>query len=204
MSSTIFSVDAFRAVLANADQIQNPHPVYGHFHGPWVNPNGLHWYPPSMGADKQRWETKYPNRRWEEHWRPPVSNEANDEAPDSIVISCLNGRICQAVVDDMGTMCGATFKSNPGLRRHLRVQHRGICRSASTASASGAHLAAARSAWMLCVVTGGWRNANFAQEPRIPTADIAEMCTALERMTAKHPSLAQEFGGTVFHRRVRR
>jgi hypothetical protein len=79
---------------------------------------------------------------------------------------------------------------------------------------------------MLYVVTGGWRNANFAQEPRcvnshryldknmldtltyaycsIPTADIAEMCTALERMTAKDPSLAQEFGGTVFHRRVRR
>lgn len=75
---------------------------------------------------------------------------------------------------------------------------------------------------MLYVVTGGWRNANFAQEPRcvkpircalyvanicvcsLPTADIAEMCTALERITAKDPSLAQEFGGTVFHRRVRR
>jgi hypothetical protein len=22
-----------------------------------------------MNADKQRWETTYPNRRWEEHWR---------------------------------------------------------------------------------------------------------------------------------------
>jgi hypothetical protein len=33
MSLTIFSVDAFRAVLANADRIKNPHSVYGHFHG---------------------------------------------------------------------------------------------------------------------------------------------------------------------------
>lgn len=62
-----------------------------------------------MDADKQPWETTYPNRRWEERWSivswrgwrierdadyridPMISQGANDEAPDSIKISCLNG-----------------------------------------------------------------------------------------------------------------
>lgn len=33
MLSTILSVDTFRAVLANVDEIKNPHPIHGHFHG---------------------------------------------------------------------------------------------------------------------------------------------------------------------------
>lgn len=198
--SAVFSAEAFRRVLANRDKIKNPHATYGYFHGPWENPNGLNWYPPSLEDRRVQWSILHENKHWEDHWHPLLTHEQNDEAPQTIEISSINGDFCQATVDELGTMCGVRFQAQSALRRHIRQYHRGLISYRDSAPASAAHKSAAKNAWMLYVVTGGWRDAAFATEPGLPSGDIGEMCTALEKMTRDDPALAEEFGSVTFHR----
>ncbi|KAF1347545.1 hypothetical protein BDV97DRAFT_370460 [Delphinella strobiligena] len=161
--------------IANAS---NPS-LFGYHHGPVANPNEG-WLPTRQRVAQQN-GTK----------PPPItaadSAEAQPHPP--LLLSTVNGLVCDIIIAEGDIMCGTQFSSQPALqnRRHIRDKHPGCILPPTRQNLSTLELA--RGEWAL----------------RTGPKDglLYQYATMMERVAKKDPAFAERYG-TRFHREPRR
>ncbi|KAH8684404.1 hypothetical protein BGZ60DRAFT_165252 [Tricladium varicosporioides] len=134
--------------------------------------------------------------------QPPAVTTADNANPPipAVNLSSINNEVCQI---DMGggTMCGVVFGNQPSLRRHLRNVHPGAITNPTRTNTSVQETAAGQSALKLFVLSGGWRNADFAVEPGRgpPGGYMDRYATACEAIARTDAAFRATYGSE-FHR----
>ncbi|KAK7743902.1 hypothetical protein SLS53_003924 [Cytospora paraplurivora] len=145
--------------------------------------------------------------------KPSVTNAPNpsslpdltisdvDNAPNpGVMLSRFNSRVCDIVVNGV-EMCGAYYVSQRGFRRHLRTRHPGAITTVDQNGISPQETTAGIYALRRWVLSLGWRNARYSNEPGRGSLAIAEICDKLERIAAQDSDFAAQYGKH-FHRRI--
>jgi len=177
----------------------NPHPTKGYFHGPIPNPN-YGWIPPSRVGHTMGTV-------------PQVSPAENGMGPNpGLVISKVHGGVCWIAVGQPAAdgsvaadafMCGAVVNDTAGYRRHLRNTHPGATVNPDRRVPTAEERLAGKAAITAFIRSGGWRRANFVNEPNAgPSNGIIELlATGMEELAVRDAAFRARYGSE-FHRCV--
>lgn len=169
----------------------NPHEKYGYFHGPIVNVN-KDWYPP---------------RSMKPGEKPYVSASLNASCPNknNAKLSPVNTMVCDVVQHDENRpndikMCGDTYFSQKELRKHIRTYHPGAVMNPDYDEISPDEREVAQNTIRAWVLSKGWQNAEYANEPYLPNVSPLQLyCDQLELLATHDQEFAKKYGRK-FHR----
>ncbi|KAJ5081544.1 hypothetical protein NUU61_009808 [Penicillium alfredii] len=172
----------------------NPNPLVGYAHGPIPN-NNIGWKPQAwhdaIAAGLRKYDIKAGD----------IANADNPPPNPLVLLNKENSLVCDILVDGSQTMCGLTFEKQPAFRRHLRNEHSGATFIPDRRAKTALEMLAGQNALKKWVLTGGWRDAMYLNEPgRGPeTGPIGHWCDALERIAREDADFRRQFGSR-FHR----
>jgi len=182
-----------QATDLTADEVMdavNPDPRLGYFHDPIPN-NNEGWVPDQVQAALDAGE------------KPPrIMTEMVENPPAAAAkLSAFNTFVCDVQVNGAdATMCGCVSTTQRGLRRHMRERHPGAIAHTSRAKMSEEERVAGLDAVKKWVISGRWRDARYAREPRVDERHFIKQITdAAEAIAASDTEFANTFG-TKFNR----
>jgi len=174
---------------------------YGYHYGPIPN-NNPGWTPPRQLAAQQARENASDDAP-PSPATPLITTEDNENPPNPAVnLSSLNSLVCDIAVNG-AQMCGMICSTQPAFRRHIRQEHPGAITNRARGNVTNAERIAGENALKQWVLTCGWRNARYLNEPgRGPVHGLLNMyATVCEEIAAADSEFAKQYG-TRFHRQV--
>ncbi|KAI1097228.1 hypothetical protein F4804DRAFT_186326 [Jackrogersella minutella] len=174
---------------------QNPHPKFGYFHGLVPNQNVTSWVPEEHRARAEGGRSIQ-----------GVTVEQNARGPNDLtLVSKYNGGVCMTeMIPGSGLMCGQKFDRDSSFWQHQRNFHVGTVRSGPATSIPPLEAAVGDCALRKFVLTQGWRNASFMNEPGYgprnrKAGNIGHIADELEDIARNDKEFALRWG-TQFHR----
>ncbi|KAJ5800660.1 uncharacterized protein N7518_002728 [Penicillium psychrosexuale] len=176
------------------DTAVNPHPAWGYFHGPVIDPNP-NWKPAAWHTAQAAGNPRY-------NITAGDIDNVNDQPPNPrLTLSKMNLLVCPVVEIVPAHQCGMTFETQPDFRRHLRMVHSGCFWNPDRKPISRLERNEGHLALVNYIRSGEWRNAYFMNEPgRGPAASIVGYwADCMSTVARNDDDWCNEFG-LLYHR----